>query len=197
MLEKHRATSEERAFPVCKWCKKESIMKQGRIWLCVKHYRFQQMRCNAKRHGKTVPTYSELELMLSGLMDMQCQLCKQKMNWRSIDGQSTVISLQHWRSGGFGLLCRSCNTRHAFRPGDSFEYSEFEKHCPGCSQLKPVGEFYTDKRGRWSNTKTYCKGCSDERCKAWVRANRDRYNEYQRMARTRRKANSNPVSSGA
>ncbi len=45
----------------CVNCQDVAHVKQGRQFLCKKHYRFQQMRSTAKRHNKTVPSYDWLE----------------------------------------------------------------------------------------------------------------------------------------
>ena len=180
---------------LCK-CGLPSTMKQGHQWLCDKHYRFGQMRVGAKRHGKAVPTHTNLEAIAPN--DMACRDCGCTMNWRARDGQSTVASLQHYRDGTFGIVCRSCNTRHAFMEGDSYRNMPADsKQCPVCKQIKPATEFTTDRnRSGQLKRKSNCRACADAKTNEWKENNRERYNEYQRQYRAKRKAAGNPVGSG-
>lgn len=144
----------------CKWCEREAVRKQGRLWLCQVHYRYQRMRIEAKRNHKTVPGYDELLAMTPA--DMICVGCSRKMNWLAGDGQSTVASLQHDRDGKLRLICRACNTRHAQMDGDSFyTFPKEKKRCPKCKQIKELGEFQVDRR-KWNQTCTYCRDCNHE-----------------------------------
>lgn len=165
----------------CRWCEAVAVRKQGRLWLCAKHYRFQQMRAVAQRTQKAVPTYDVLAAILLNLGDnRRCPVCERQMNWLGVDGQATVLTLQHDRDGTIRFLCRSCNTRHAAYPNDEF-YSlpPAYKRCPGCEQVLPYAEFTKDRR-RWDEKTTYCKECKYARHTAWIKQNRDRYNRYQR-----------------
>ena len=127
----------------CKWCSNKSTIKQGHIWLCDKHYRFQQMRVNAKRHNKVVPSYEELEILDNKI----CPSCKRRMNWRGRDGQSTVITLQHDKSGRILFLCRACNTIHAKTPENIFyNLPKHSKYCHRCKVVKNINDFYKDRR---------------------------------------------------
>lgn len=181
----------------CSRCKFEATIKQGNQHLCDKHYRFGQMRANAKRHEKLVPTHEQLERMASD--GMRCPDCETKMNWRSKDGKSTVASLQHYRSGAMAIVCRSCNTRHASMDGDSYcSMPKDHKRCPSCKSIKPQSEFSKDNgRSGVIRLKSICKSCSDIKVKQWKESNRDKYNEYQRAYRAKRKAQGNPVRGGS
>lgn len=183
------------AFP-CSRCHEKATIKQGNQWLCDKHYRFGQMRANAKRHDKLVPSYEELHAM-SGA-DLVCPDCNRKMNWRSRDGKSTVASLQHYRDGSMAIVCRSCNTRHAFMNDDSYkEMPKDHKQCPICKTIKPLVDFSADNsRSGDLKIKSNCKKCSDQSVNKWKENNREKYNEYQRQYREKRKAEGNPVCSG-
>lgn len=151
----------------CQWCEEISVRKQGRIWLCKKHYRFQQMRVNAKRHNKEVPEYWELENMLSWTNGFICQPCKRQMNWLSEEGQSTVVTLQHDRSGTMRLLCRACNTRHAYYPGDDYyDKPEGIKQCKSCNRLLPEMDFCVDN-SRACKLKSCCRECAKEKHYDW------------------------------
>lgn len=176
----------EPAFP-CGRCQDPSIRKQGHQWLCAKHYRFGQMKACAKRHGKAVPTHEQLDNLLSYANGLICKDCDREMNWLSVDGPSTVVSLQHYRSGSMALVCRACNTRHARMEADTFcDLPRGEKRCPGCGDIKPLAEFGRDNSGRWDNRRTYCRRCANERHKEWVGRNRDNVNRQQRERRAAR-----------
>lgn len=169
----------------CKWCDGKAARKQGRIWLCAKHYRFQQMRVRAKRDGKSVPSYQELEGMA-----MRCPGCGVPMHWLISDGQrSGQATLQHDRSGLMRLLCLGCNVRHAAHPGDEFYHVPHEhKRCGACGDVKPFAAFVTD-RSRPIGLKSSCRECSRVQHLEWVSRNREHVNAKQREGRARRAAN--------
>lgn len=175
------------AFP-CAWCDEVAARKQGRLWLCPKHYRHQQMRVNAKRHGKAVPSYHQLECISTP--ELLCMDCGRVMNWLSGDGQSTVVTLQHYRDGTFGLVCRSCNTRHAFMADDTYrEMPKDHKLCPSCNTVKPLKDFWADNgRSGEIRKKSCCKPCSTSAVLAWRSKNRTHYNSKQREYRAMLKA---------
>ena len=177
----------------CKWCDDEAIRKQGRIWLCKKHYRFQQMRVTAKRQGKSVPEYGELERLWQE-SGGTCKVCNRKLNWLSSEGTCTVITLQHDRQGGTRLLCLSCNTRHASFDGDSFYDANSERRvCPSCRRSLPWDSYTTDNSSRWKNKNTYCKECRNTKHAEWVKRNREKYNEKRREYYHKRIANGCPI----
>jgi hypothetical protein len=181
----------------CSVCSQESTIKQGNQMLCDMHYRFGQMRSNAKRHGKTIPSREQLSQM-SGA-SLVCPDCNVQMNWRAKDGQNTVASLQHYRDGSMNIVCRSCNTRHAFMPEDSYrEMPKDHKLCPACKSIKPLDQFTKDNyQAGQAKRKRKCRSCSDKLVNEWKEKNRDKYNQYQREYRAKRKAQGNPVSRGA
>jgi hypothetical protein len=151
------------------------------------------MRVNAKRRGLSVPSHDLLHSLVSD--GFKCPDCEREMNWLSEDGMSSVASLQHYRDGSFGIVCRSCNTRHAHMPGDSFrDTPESHKYCPKCKLSKHRDEFYSDHgRSGELKTKSHCKECSDKSIESWRISNREKYNEKQREYRERRKLGGNPV----
>lgn len=177
-------------------CDEVSVRKQGHQHLCAKHYRFGQMRVNAKRRGLAVPSHEQLHLLVNS--DLACPDCSRQMNWLSGDGMSSVASLQHYRDGSFGIVCRSCNTRHAFMPDDTFlNIPDNHKYCPHCKLSKPRSEFYRDAgRAGELKTKSLCKECSNKSFENWRIKNREKYNARQREYRAKRKLEGNPVSSG-
>lgn len=151
----------------CSRCEEPATIKQGNQKLCDRHYRFGQMRANAKRHGKAVPEYALLETI--AVEPLSCGDCKESMVWRSRDSKSRVASLQHYRDGTFGLVCRSCNTRHAYMEGDSFrDMPKDHKLCPCCQSIRPFSEFSRDN-GRTGpmKLKSWCKPCSSTSHKEW------------------------------
>jgi hypothetical protein len=173
---------------VCAHCDADVERKVGRRWFCAMHYRFQQMRSTAKRHGKTVPTTVELKALLT--TGNRCLDCGCDMVWLAVQDQVRVATLQHYRDGSYGLVCRSCNTRHASMPGDSFrDLPADHKRCPQCEQVLPILMFSKDS-GRTGprKVKSWCKPCSTASLLRWQRENRDRYNELQRDGRAARRA---------
>lgn len=173
--------------PVCCRCDAQAVRKQGRQWLCAKHYRFGSMRVRAKRDGKVVPSWEQLENILSYINNMKCPHCARIMNWLRSDGAATQVTLQHYRSGSLGLICLSCNTRHAQMAGDSFcNLAADHKVCPGCNKCKPLEAFRRDFSRRWDNRASYCRECANERRNRWVAKNREHVNAKQREGRRRR-----------
>lgn len=183
--------------PACFRCGDLAIRKQGNQNLCSKHYRFGQMRASAKRHGKSVPSHQQLAEMRGA--NLICPDCGRGMNWLAKDGQVTVASLQHYRDGTMAIVCRSCNTRHAFMDGDEYrEMPKDNKLCPRCKKIKPLSEFALDaSRSGIAKRKSACRKCSGIQVKQWKESNRDQYNEYQRQYRAKRKAEGNPIHGGA
>lgn len=167
---------------VCMWCDQPAARRQGRIWLCAKHYRFQQMRTRAKRDGKVVPSYSELEAMST-----VCLGCAGQTHWLVSDGpRPRQATLQHDRSGRMLLLCLACNTRHTAHPGDEFyDVPSDHKRCGACKTVKPFSSFVTD-RSRPIGLKSSCRECSCEHHREWVGRNREHVNTKQRERRARR-----------
>lgn len=181
----------------CSRCEEPASHKQGHQHLCQMHYRFGQMRALAKRRGLAVPSHEQLANLVSHTGGLKCMDCKRQMQWLAREGQATVASLQHYRSGSFGLVCRSCNTRHAAQEGDTFcLIPSTHKRCPGCDTIKHLDEFGTDNLGRFANKQTYCRPCRDAKVTKWKRGNRERCNQYQREYRAKRKEEGNPVASG-
>ena len=171
----------------CARCNLDSVIKQGRQWFCEKHYRFGSMRVHAKRHGKLVPSHDELEKLFDP--KMLCPDCNVKMNWRAKDGWATVVSLQHYRDGTLGLVCMSCNSRHGAMKNDDYrDMPKDHKLCPVCQTIKPLVNFGVDNgRSGLAKRKSCCKSCNDVLVNKWRGKNRDKYNEYQRIYRAKRK----------
>lgn len=172
----------------CSRCDLLAIRLQGHQWLCAMHYRFGQMRAGAKRHGKAVPSHDELAALV--IADGHCADCQVPMNWLAKFGQATVATLQHYRDGSFGIVCRSCNTRHAAMPDDTYrDLPAGHKWCPQCSTAKPLCDYSADNsRSGPMKVKSWCKQCSSASHTEWQRNNREQYNAKQREGRARRAA---------
>lgn len=174
--------------PVCSRCGDLAVRRQGHQHLCAKHYRFGQMRVLAKRRGKAVPTHQQLEAMVRA--GNCCADCSAPMNWLAEKSQTFVATLQHYRDGSFGLVCRSCNTRHAYMPGDTYrDVPKDWKFCPRCAQVKPDSDFCADNgRSGPRKLKSHCRECSHQSHTEWRIKNRDHYNAKQRERRAARSA---------
>ncbi len=117
------------------------------------------MRANAKYGGKSVPTESQLEALVDASDGLKCRDCKRGMNWFQTDGVGSVCTLQHYRDGSFGLVCRSCNAKHAPWPGDKFcEVPATHKYCPCCEATLPRTAFKVHKRYT-TGCYSYCRAC--------------------------------------
>ncbi len=157
--------------------------------------RFIQMRNAAKRSGKAVPTFRLLERLAAALVAMKCPACQSPMNWLLKNGAATVVTLQHDRSGRMRLICKGCNSRHHLHPGDTYyEMPSGHKRCPRCTKTKPIADF--------GKKRSQCRKCEAEvsleryradkptwkaRKKAWLKANRRKASEYERLRRQRKK----------
>lgn len=156
--------------PKCRWCDQPGTRFHGSTPYCVIHARFVQMRGGAKTHGKAVPGLAELEAMRSALVDMRCPHCRRQMHWGRSDGPAaSQITLQHYRDGTMGLLCHSCNSRHAAHAGDDFmSIPVTHKLCRDCGEVKPLEAFgFNRNHQRFNDRHTYCRGCMNARVAAW------------------------------
>ena len=151
----------------CVVCGTEHVVISKHKTGCPRCWRFYYMLRGAKFKGKSIPTIGQLHELVESLDDFKCPHCDRVMVWLSKDGASTVITLQHYRTGEFGLICRACNTQHAKMPEDMFlSLSNDEKWCPRCSTVKKKSEFYAD-RSVASQLKAYCKPCSHQQVTIW------------------------------
>jgi hypothetical protein len=171
----------------CAWCSDVAVRQSGRLMLCSRHFRFCRMRVDAKRRHLAVPTYGQLNALLSGLgPDMACPTCRCAMTWTRAEGSSRVVTLQHDRSGDVRLMCMGCNIRHWRIPGDEFyEVPVGLRRCPRCAECKPLEAFIPRKRGGIAHS---CRDCSKAKYREWCKANREKFNAYHRKYRANRKA---------
>ncbi len=156
----------ENAMPApicCHWCDSLATDRRGKLHVCIKHYRFVAMRVTAKADGKLVPTFDQLESMANDLDEMGCPHCKAVMVWRRKDGGTSVVSLQHDRSGEMRFLCLSCNARHVSCPDDSFyTHSLSQRPCSLCKKWLPLEDFGRRRQNGREVRKSRCFVCERE-----------------------------------
>lgn len=144
----------------CTICADLATVIRNKTHLCDMHYRTQQMRVGARVSNKAEPSALCVNnlakcLVLAG---MKCPVCDRVMNWLFKDGRSTVVTLQHDRDGTIRLMCKGCNSKHHWLPGDSFyDLPEGHKRCPKCGDIKPRAEFYPLYK---TKTTSLCRVCS-------------------------------------
>lgn len=163
--------------------------RRGTSTMCDMHYRFMRMRTQALLSNKTVPSYAELEAVVDP--EMLCADCKQFMPWFAKDGSRTVASLQHYRDGTYGLVCRSCNTRHHYMPGDSFrELPPLSKWCSQCKVVMPASNFHANngRDGGPLKLQSWCNACRLAHSNRWWANNRELCNMRQNARRAAKTA---------
>jgi len=168
----------------CRRCGAESHGQKGNQWLCVKHFRFKQMRMSSKSAGKAQPTWEQLEAMHKS---MECPDCGRSMGWIRAESGNQTISLQHYADGTMALVCLRCNVQHGRMPGDSWRtLPAGMKLCQKCGVVKSESEFSADNRASSVKKKaTACKPCMDKKTAAWAKQNPERVKSI--AARTRQK----------
>lgn len=164
----------------CSKCDSPAVRRTWRVNWCAKHYRFSSMRQVAQARKLYAPTFDEMQEMVDSLDGMKCPHCERKMNWLLKENAALVITLQHYRNGTIGVLCKSCNSRHAAQPGDEFtEIPLTHKRCHKCSQVLPRTAFGRN-RGR---TRSACKTCNVKASSAYFKANSTKVNARQNRSR--------------
>ena len=135
----------------------------------IRNLRFYQMRREAERKGKAVPTMNQLYALASN--GLSCPDCGVTMHWLEKESPRFVITLQHYRDGSFGLVCKSCNSRHRNMPGDDYRSSPKDhKYCPHCKLLKPFSKFAHDSTRKGTmQLKSWCMECMNAARKKWRR----------------------------
>jgi hypothetical protein len=156
--------SSEQTGKICSQCDFEATYVFGHTRLCDIHYRIKQMRENSKSHGKYSPTRKELEDLIPE--DMKCPECKVTMRWRRKlyeKGVNNQITIQHWRDGTIGLICLSCNARHASMPDDSYkDMPKDHKLCPRCQQILHENNFCVKNSRAVLKRNSICNSCNRE-----------------------------------
>lgn len=172
----------------CYVCGDEAIKRHGRANLCAKHRRFIQMQQTAKVDQKYVPSLLELERLSTE--EMKCPDCGVEMNWIDGSQRSAGAVLQHYRDGSIGIVCFSCNVKHGFMDGDSYQDVPHDhKLCRSCKTIKPIDSF--GKRAASGPDSKYpkseCKACSLESQKKWRERNKDAYKALNRKHNDKKK----------
>lgn len=167
----------------CGLCEAPAVPYKGRLQFCAKHARFRQMQVTAERFGKVVPTLEQLSAMVADV----CVDCGVRLHWLAGNERATMATLQHYRDGTLGIVCHSCNSRHASMPGDTYrDMPKDHKRCPRCELVKQFTCFSKDSARRGPmKLKSWCKACSGASRSEWVKDNKDRYNANQREYRAR------------
>lgn len=173
-------------------CREPAISGRRGRGLCARHFRVRQMRECARRSRKTVPSATEIDLMLASLIEFRCPNCNRVMNWLRRDGRDSVITLQHDNDGKLRLICFSCNARHRDYGDMIYGLSQNERRCSRCRLILPIACFPSDFTSRvWKNRKAYCRGCCNAYHREWSARNRDKLREknrkYQKVYSERRR----------
>jgi hypothetical protein len=153
--------SEVHSTKACVRCGEPAMKVRNKTAFCIPHYRMKQMIDDAKIDNKAAPTWEALSQLFDALIasGFRCPICDRPLNWLKKDGISTIVTLQHDRSGELRLLCLGCNVRHQFHPGDSFyDLPAGHKRCPMCKTVKPFAEFYPHKN-QPNNRSSQCRPC--------------------------------------
>jgi hypothetical protein len=162
-------------------CNEHGINKtngHGSTWYCEKHYRFRQMRSDARRRGKVVPSWEQLDERLLECLDEhgrlgKCPSCGRQMQWKSGADKKIgpTISLQHNLDGTMCFICHSCNVGHGkSKLGDLYlALEDEEKYCPRCDTVKSLEQFRKN-RSRRTGTSGNCRECDTDRARKYREA---------------------------
>ncbi len=146
-------------YRVCIYCGLPSVIFSYCKHLCPMHFRIRQMRLYARRDRKAVPTTEQLIGLVQSSGGLKCTDCHRQMNWFKRDGSDTVVSLQHYRDGSFGLVCLSCNARHRAYDGDSYRLlPKDHKKCCACKRIMPLSAF-CNNRSNFMGKAASCRSC--------------------------------------
>lgn len=175
----------------CSVCGQPRYKKSRSRSVCIKHWRFYQMREGAQRRGLPIPTFEELEAMTLATNGLICQDCGCQMVWVSSEGErKRVASLQHYRERPMAIVCMTCNSRHgaASMVGDEWlNIPKDHKKCPSCSRVLALASFRKSSQQRWMSRRGMCRSCENEQNRQWVKNNPERYSEIRRRLREKRK----------
>jgi hypothetical protein len=155
----------------CRRCNEPALKSSPR--LCAKHARFRMMRRQALIDRKAVPTIEQIEALFAALDAMRCPHCQREMAWKRQPVPAMQMTLQHYRSGAFGLICFSCNSRHAASEDDTI-LPPGMKRCKGCKQVKPFADFRPDSNRPATTRFSYCFPCDKARKLRWYYENKKR-----------------------
>lgn len=159
-----------------------------KVKLCVKHYRFHNMRSRAISSRKYAPSYAELEAMVPA--DMNCPVCGLAMRWYAGVVVGALISLQHDRDGKCRMICFSCNARHLHFSGDTyyeFQTPKDKKRCARCKATLPMKSFVSKRRGGYGEVGSYCKPCHNLNGKEYKARFPEKFKSWHRDGEKRRR----------
>jgi len=130
------------------------------------------MRSDARKRGKKVPTWKQLDEMLLECVDEHgnlegCSSCGQQMQWRAGEDRKigASISLQHNHDDTECFICHSCNAGHGgSKLGDRYLglTAKGLKHCVNCGKNKPFDQF-GNRKSRNRGLYDICSECNKER----------------------------------
>jgi hypothetical protein len=130
---------------------------------CEKHFRFKEMRHNAKSSKKYVPSYDELENLYSENSAMICRYCGKQMHWRDDHGKIVQLTFQHRDDGLLEFICHGCNNAHGHSKMHNRDYFlEIPigmKWCPRCKNIYTLNNFYKNK----DRFTCYCRDCTKQK----------------------------------
>lgn len=156
---------------VFRGCEVDGVVQRTRNVYCEKHYRFYQMRQDAKHRGKAVPSITELDAMVQAVMVdgvMACSHCRKPMGWRiGIVGRRSVATIQHDDSGAMRLLCGSCNFTHAWLGDIFYDIPPGHQRCWACRTVKACADFWRSKHTK-SGHASICRVCRYAKFRAWL-----------------------------
>jgi len=124
--------------------------------------------------------YPDQELSWTRISDMlaciepnlRCPVCDVQMHMISGWNRGDIVSLQHYRNGGLGLLCNRCNGKHgSAKLGDAYLFIDRtrEKFCSKCDQVKSLDAFLRIKSAP-DGFAGICRECNRQSCRerqAW------------------------------
>jgi hypothetical protein len=175
---------------LCKRCGDLRVRINSSVVGCKRCWRFRYMRICATKYNKVVPSIDALDEMEASLVRFQCPHCSRQMNWLAREGESTVVTLQHYRDGRMGLICRACNTKHAKMPEQVFlSLRDGQKWCPACKTVKALSGFYASAHTKEKVT-SVCKPCCHMKRRELNQNNaafRERQRLYQKALRNKKK----------
>lgn len=139
--------------------------RQNKNTCCAKHSRFHQMRRQAARRGKLVPSFEKLEKLCAELIDFRCRGCEKTMIWTSRNGgkKGDSVSLQHNRNGSMSLICHACNSKLTDGFSESGFYQKLKlKKCGLCEVVLPLDAFYRRYANEPDKVQSRCKPCKNQ-----------------------------------
>ena len=127
--------------------------------LCERHNRISNMRKISARRDLPTPSRETIESLIDEC-GMRCPHCHREMVWSVRFGPTaSVVSLQHWPDGRFGVLCLSCNARHGCMGDERFSRCDADtKSCSRCKKILPLASFA--RGGGFAGRAYACRECS-------------------------------------